>query len=34
MRYHHILLTVAAPASLFRKAHVDTMYMPVRGHRW
>jgi hypothetical protein len=26
MRYHHIL-TVAAPTSLFRKAHVDTMYM-------
>jgi hypothetical protein len=28
MRYHHIPLTVAAPASLFCKAHVDTMYMP------
>jgi hypothetical protein len=28
MRYHHILPTVAAPTSLFRKAHVDTMYMP------
>jgi hypothetical protein len=28
MCYHHIPLTVAAPASLFRKAHVDTMYMP------
>jgi hypothetical protein len=28
MRYHHIPLTVTAPASLFRKAHVDTMYMP------
>jgi hypothetical protein len=28
MHYHHILPTVAAPASLFRKAHVDTMYMP------
>jgi hypothetical protein len=28
MRYHHIPPTVAAPASLFRKAHVDTMYMP------
>jgi hypothetical protein len=28
MRYHHILPTVATPASLFRKAHVDTMYMP------
>jgi hypothetical protein len=28
MHYHHILLTVAAPTSLFRKAHVDTMCMP------
>jgi hypothetical protein len=28
MRYHHIPPTVAAPASLFCKAHVDTMYMP------
>jgi hypothetical protein len=28
MRYHHILPTVAAPTSLFCKAHVDTMYMP------
>jgi hypothetical protein len=28
MRYHHIPPTVTAPASLFRKAHVDTMYMP------
>jgi hypothetical protein len=35
MRYHHILLTVAAPASLFRKAHVDTMYMPrMLGYRY
>jgi hypothetical protein len=28
MCYHHILLTVTTPASLFQKAHVDTMYMP------
>jgi hypothetical protein len=28
MRYHHIPPTVAAPASLFRKGHVNTMYMP------
>jgi hypothetical protein len=28
MRYHHIPPTVAAPTSLFHKAHVDTMYMP------
>jgi hypothetical protein len=28
MRYHHIPLIVAAPALLFRKVHVDTMYMP------
>jgi hypothetical protein len=28
MCYHHIPPTVAAPASLFCKAHVDTMYMP------
>jgi hypothetical protein len=28
MCYHHILLTVATPTSLFCKAHVDTMYMP------
>jgi hypothetical protein len=28
IRYHHILPTVATPTSLFRKAHVDTMYMP------
>jgi hypothetical protein len=28
MRYHHIPPTVATPASLFHKAHVDTMYMP------
>jgi hypothetical protein len=28
MRYHHIPLTVAAPTSLFHRAHVDTMYMP------
>jgi hypothetical protein len=35
MCYHHILPTVAAPASLFRKAHVDTMYMPhTSGYRY
>jgi hypothetical protein len=35
MHYHHILLTVAAPASLFCKAHVDTMYMPhASGYRY
>jgi hypothetical protein len=35
MRYHHIPPTVAAPASLFRKAHVDTMYMPrASGYRY
>jgi hypothetical protein len=35
MCYHHILSTVAAPASLFRKAHVDTMYMPcASGYRY
>jgi hypothetical protein len=37
MRYHHILPTVAAPASLFRKAYVDTitMYMPrTSGYRY
>jgi hypothetical protein len=28
IHYHHIPPTVAAPASLFHKAHVDTMYMP------
>jgi hypothetical protein len=28
MHYHHIPPTVTAPASLFRKAHVNTMYMP------
>ena len=28
MRYHHIPPTVSAPASLFRKAYIDTMYMP------
>jgi hypothetical protein len=28
MHYHHIPLTVTAPTSLFRNAHVDTMYMP------
>jgi hypothetical protein len=28
MRYHYIPPTVAAPASLFCKAHIDTMYMP------
>jgi hypothetical protein len=28
MCYHHIPPTVAAPASLFCKAHIDTMYMP------
>jgi hypothetical protein len=28
MPYHHIPPTVATPASFFRKAHVDTMYMP------
>jgi hypothetical protein len=33
--YHHILPTVTAPASLFRKAHVDTMYMPhTSGYRY
>jgi hypothetical protein len=35
MRYHHIPLTVTAPASLFCKAHVDTMYMPcASGYRY
>jgi hypothetical protein len=35
MCYHHIPLTVAAPASLVRKAHVDTMYMPhALGYRY
>jgi hypothetical protein len=35
MRYHHIPPTVTAPASLFRKAHVDTMYMPrASGYRY
>jgi hypothetical protein len=35
MRYHHILPTVAAPTSLFHKAHVDTMYMPhVLGYHY
>jgi hypothetical protein len=35
MRYHHIPPTVAAPASLFRKAHIDTMYMPrVSGYHY
>jgi hypothetical protein len=28
MHYHHIPPTIAAPASHFRSAHVDTMYMP------
>jgi hypothetical protein len=28
MRYHHIPPTIAAPILLFRKAHIDTMYMP------
>lgn len=28
MRYHHIPPTVSAPASLFRKAYIDTMFMP------
>jgi hypothetical protein len=31
MRYHHIPPTVATPASLFRKAYVDTMFMPRSG---
>jgi hypothetical protein len=35
MRYHHIPPTVAAPASLFHKAHVDTMYIPrTSGYRY
>jgi hypothetical protein len=35
MCYHHIPLTIAAPTSLFRKAHVDTMYMPrASGYRY
>jgi hypothetical protein len=35
MHYHHILLTVATPASLFCKAHVNTMYMPrASGYRY
>jgi hypothetical protein len=35
MRYHHIPPTVAAPASLFCKAHVNTMYMPhALGYRY
>jgi hypothetical protein len=35
MCYHHILLTVTAPTSLFRKAHVDTMYMlHASGYRY
>jgi hypothetical protein len=35
MRYCHIPPTVAAPASLFCKAHVDTMYMPrASGYRY
>jgi hypothetical protein len=35
MCYHHIPPTVAAPASLFRKTHVDTMYMPrTSGYRY
>jgi hypothetical protein len=35
MCYHHILLTVAAPASLFHKAHVDIMHMPhTSGYRY
>jgi hypothetical protein len=35
MHYHHIPPTVAAPASLFCKAHVDTMYMPrASGYRY
>jgi hypothetical protein len=35
MCYHHILPTVAAPASLFCKAYVDTMYMPhASGYRY
>ena len=35
MRYHHIPPTVAAPASLFRKAYLDTMFMPrVAGYRY
>jgi hypothetical protein len=28
MCYHHILPNAATPASLFCKAHIDTMYMP------
>jgi hypothetical protein len=31
MRYHHIPPTVATPASLFRKAYIDTMFMPRAG---
>jgi hypothetical protein len=35
MCYHHIPPTVATPTSLFRKAHVDTMYMPhASGYRY
>jgi hypothetical protein len=35
MRYHHIPLTVVAPASLFCKAHVNTMYMLcILGYRY
>jgi hypothetical protein len=35
MCYHHILPTVAAPTSFFRKAYVDTMYMPhASGYRY
>jgi hypothetical protein len=35
MCHHHIPLTVATPASLYRKAHVDTMYMPhAAGYRY
>jgi hypothetical protein len=35
MHYYHISLTVATPASLFCKAHVDTMYMPrTSGYRY
>lgn len=32
MRYYHVPPTVAAPASLFRKAYVDTMFMPRAGN--
>jgi hypothetical protein len=35
MHYHHILPTVATPALLFCKAHVNTMYMPhMSGYRY